>query len=68
MREPWDGRSPRDLTKIHILLSSRREPPKARVVLPMDEVHELFNEAKTGRRSGYSGAQLLLPFPEEEVS
>ncbi len=61
---PWDGRNPRGLTRVQILLSSRREPP-GHVVYPDSEQLEIWPESvKATRRERprqAAGAPSLLP-------
>ena len=59
---PWDGRSPRDLTKIKKLLFLRREPQKDDRFFVDPGQYDLFRAAIRGRRR-YGGAPTLFPLP-----
>ncbi len=61
-REPWDGRSPRSLTKARLGFIFKAEPQKhERFFVDPDQL-DLFRETKP-RRPLYGGAPSLLPLP-----
>ena len=57
---PWDGRSPRDLTRGRMLLFSRREPQKPERFFIDGNQGDLFPAAIRGPLE-YRGAPLLVP-------
>jgi len=64
-RIPWEGRSPRGLTRVNMELFLSRGAQKAvRCDLGPGQL-SLFPEAKKGSRI-YSGAPLLLPLLEDD--
>jgi len=58
---PWDGRSPRGLTRGSKALFLRREPQEDDCFFVDPNQCDLFLEAKTGSQDS-PGAPLLLPF------
>jgi len=63
-RLPWEGKSPRSLTRGAIALFLRREPQKDDRFFVDPNQYDLFRAAITGRRQ-YGGAPLLIPFEQE---
>jgi len=59
---PWQGRSPRALTKCKKALFLRREPQKDDCFFVDPDQMDLFHAAKKGPRR-YAGAPSLLPLP-----
>ncbi len=60
VRVPWNGRSPRSLTKIQKALFLRREPQKDDRFFVDADQYDLFRAAIPGRPQ-YGGAPLLIP-------
>ncbi len=58
-RLPWGGRSPRALTKVQMLLFSRREPQKDDRFFVDPDQRDLFHAAIKGPRRSV-GAPLLV--------
>ncbi len=60
-REPWGGRSPRELTRGFALLSSRQEPPRHEVFFAADQLELWMVDRPHGEKGPrmYSGAPLL---------
>ncbi len=61
---PWEGRSPRDLTKGKKLLFLRQEPQKDDRYFVDPSQYDLFRAAIKGRPR-YGGAPSLLPLAKE---
>ena len=61
--QPWQGKSPRELTRGYKALFLRREPQKDDRFLVGSFQHDLFHAAKEGSRR-YAGAPLLFPFKD----
>jgi len=61
---PWDGRSPRSLTRARLALFLRREPQKDERFFVDPCQRDLFRAAIQGPPR-YGGAPLLLPFDQE---
>jgi len=61
-REPWEGRSPRGLTRASKALFLRREPQKDDRFFVDPDQYDLFRAAIPGRPQ-YGGAPSLLPLP-----
>ena len=59
---PWEGVSPRELTKGRSSLFFRREPQNDDGFFVDPEQYDLFHAAIEGRYR-YGGAPLLLPLP-----
>ena len=59
-RLPWNGRSPRALTRSAMALFLRRKPQKADRFFVDPEQYDMFPAAKTGPPQ-YGGAPLLVP-------
>ncbi len=59
---PWDGKSPRDLTRARIALFSKRERQKDDRFFVDSVQYDLFLAAIPGRLQ-YGGAPSLLPLP-----
>ena len=55
---PWDGRSPRGLTRARQALFSRREPQKTPAIFDVDQL-PLFPRLVTNAPWVYQGAPLL---------
>ncbi len=66
-REPWEGRSPRGLTRGSNILIFKTQGAKKRERSSFGEQLELWPEL-AGRGPLYEGAPLLLPLPEEGES
>ena len=60
VRIPWNGASPRDLTRVGLGLFLRREPQKDDRFFVDPRQYDLFRAAIPGRRR-YGGAPTLLP-------
>ena len=59
---PWEGRSPRSLTRVQIALSLQREREKKRERTRVDPFQlDFFRTPQLPRR--YGGAPSLLPLP-----
>ena len=61
-RLPWEGKSPRSLTRGAIALFLRREPQKDDRFFVDPDQYDLFLAAITGRPR-YGGAPTLVPLP-----
>ncbi len=63
--EPWDGRTPRGLTRVQILLFSRQEPPSHGVYLDPAQLDFWLRSSKATKRkkapAKQAGASSLLP-------
>ena len=59
---PWEGRSPRELTKIRMFLFSRREPQKSMSELVVGAQLELWPITnRSGRREVPAAVSLITP-------
>ena len=61
-RVPWEGKSPRALTRVNMSLFLRREPQKDDRFAVDPNQYDLFRAAIKGRPQ-YGGAPSLLPLP-----
>ena len=63
VRVPWDGRSPRALTRVGLSLIFKAQAAKSTSDFSIDpDQYDLFGDAKTGPPR-YEGAPSLLPLP-----
>ena len=60
VRIPWDGKRPRDLTRIRIALFLRREPQKACAIWIDPRQCEMWRTANNRPQVLYLGAPLLV--------